>query len=105
MGKSGFRFIPFLILFLAFYVLPLGITDTGAAISVMLIVIPALCFVSGFIDAWKNGFHAWFAILAAVLFVPTIWFYYNSSAWIYAVIYAVFALVGTFIGKLMPKKK
>ncbi len=103
--KRILRTIPYVIAILvAFYLLPLGISDTGSAMTTLLIAIPVLCFLAAFLFGWRNGFSWWFVGLVAVLFVPTIWIYYNISAWGYTIVYAVFALVGSFLGKLMPKR-
>lgn len=103
--KRLLRAIPYVIAILtAFYLLPLCISDTGSAMMIALIAIPALCFLTAFLFGWRNGFSWWFVGLVALLFVPTIWIYYNASAWVYAIVYAAFAMVGSFFGKLMPRR-
>ena len=53
---------------------------------------------------WRQGFDFILPILAIVLFAPTIFIFYNSSAWIYIVIYAVIAFIGNGIGRIFYKK-
>ena len=45
------------------------------------------------------------ALVVAALFFPTIFIFYNSSAWIYVVAYAVISLVGNLVGWPFYKKK
>ena len=51
----------------------------------------------------RNGFDFWYAFIVAILFIPSIFIFYNSSAWIYVVVYAGIALLGNFIA--LPLRK
>ncbi|HBI71561.1 MAG TPA: hypothetical protein DDY59_00010 [Lachnospiraceae bacterium] len=62
--------------------LPIAIRDTGSAMAVMLMFIP---------------------VIIALLFFPTIFIFYNSTAWVYIIAYGVIAAIGNFIGKLFFK--
>lgn len=86
------------VLILDFYLLPALIVDTGSAMFLMLLVMPAVCLVTSVIYGLKNGFRYWYGIAAAVLFIPSIFLFYNESAWIYSIIYGVIA----FLGNLLP---
>ena len=97
---------PYLLILAAdFYLLPCLIRDTGLAMLVMLCVMPAVAFVTAAAWGVRRGFSLFPALAAAALFVPTIWIYYNSSAWVYAPAYGVIALVGTALGRIFFGKR
>lgn len=97
--------IPFLgINILAFYLLPFLIKDTWSWIFVLLFFIPSIVFFSSFFYWIKNWFCLLYAILTAILFIPTIFIYYNESAWIYTAIFWTVALVWNLVGILFYKK-
>lgn len=87
-----------------FYILPLLIKDTGSGMFMMLIVIPLIAFLCAVIYGVKQGFGGLLPLGAAVLFAPTIFIYYNETAWVYIVGYAVVAAVGNGIGRMFYKK-
>jgi hypothetical protein len=87
-----------------FYALPLFMKDTGSAMVMMLGIMPVICLVTSVLFGGKNGFCYWFPLLAGILFIPSVFIFYNSSAWIYAVSYGVIAFVGMLIGMLFHKK-
>ena len=61
---------------------------------VMLIIIPMICFVTSIFYGLKNGFDFGYVLIVALIFVPSIFIFYNSSAWIYVAEYTVVALLG-----------
>ncbi len=96
--------IPYLIvIIIAFYLLPNLIKDTGSGILMLLIVIPLTCFLTGLIFGIKNSFEWYFPVLVGLLFIPSIFIYYNESALIYAPVYGVLTLVGEIIGRMLNK--
>ena len=99
------RMLPYwLVIIFAFYVLPLLIRDTGSAMSVLLIGIPMICFIVSFVYGIKNSFHWLFSLLVMLLFVPTIFIFYNESASIYIMVYGIISITGNFIGSLLCTK-
>ena len=97
--------IPYLIInAVAFYVLPILITDTGSAMGMMLFILPLICLITSLIYRIKNSFNIVYPIIIALLFAPTIFIHYNSSASVYIVVYGIIAMIGNFIGKLFYKK-
>lgn len=94
-----------LILLLDFYALPLLIRDTGSAMLLMLILIPLISLLASFVFGLKFGFSVIPAAITAVLFLPSIFLFYNPSAWVYSIGYGLAALLGTFIGSLCRKRK
>ena len=99
------KMLPYLfVVIFAFYVLPLLIQDTGSGMLILLIGIPMICFMVSFIYGIKNSFNFLFSLLVILLFVPTIFIFYNESASIYILAYGVISLIGNFIGGILYKK-
>jgi len=97
--------IPYaLFLALDYYALPLLIQNTGTAMVLLLVVVPLLCLICSIVYGIKQGFHLLYAVMAALLFVPSIFVYYNTSAWVYILIYGVVALIGNGIGCIFYRR-
>jgi len=90
--------LAFLLSFLAVYGLTLTIRDTGSAIGCLCIYIPATLIFIGMWLGMKNGFSWVYALGVILIFIPAIWTRFNTSAWVYAPIYGVLALVGNLLG-------
>lgn len=90
---------------LAFYLLPLVVQDTGSAMAVMLVMLPAVCLITALIFGVKQSFHWLYALAVALLFVPTIFLFYNESATAYTFAYGVIALAGNGIGAVFHHGK
>jgi Ca2+/Na+ antiporter len=103
--KEFKRMTPYvLICAAAFYLLPLLGNSTGSFITILLIVIPLTCFATSFLYGHNNGWNFIFPIIIAVIFIPTIFIYFNSTAWVYSVVYSLIAAVGVLIGKTLKNK-
>ena len=94
-----------IVLAIIFYVLPLLIKDTGSGMFMLLLVIPLLTLICAVIYGVRQGFDFLLPVTATILFAPTIFIFYNRSAWVYIIAYAVIALVGNGIGRAFHKKK
>lgn len=106
MKKKLIALLPYIALLgVDFYLLPFLVRDTGSAMLLMLAVMPAAAFVTAVAYGIRNGFGLLLPIVAPVLFVPTIFIYYNSSAWIYAGGYLVIVLTGTAVGGAFYRKR
>lgn len=93
------KMLPYLILMcISFYLFPILIQNTGMGMLILLIFMPLICFVCSFLFGLKHSFQPLFSILLSVLFIPSIFIYYNSSALIYALIYGLLSLLGLFLG-------
>lgn len=88
-----------------FYLLPLLISNTGTAMLLTLCVMPCAALCCGVIYGVRSGFGVTLSAAALVLFIPAVFIYYNSSAWIYAPVYAAAVLAGTGIGQAFRTKK
>lgn len=96
--------IPYLaVIILDFYLLPLLIRDTGSAMLMLLVVVPLICFVCSLIYGIKNSFSLVYAVIVAILFIPTIPIFYNTTAWVYIFGYGAVALIGNAIGTVFRK--
>lgn len=89
----------------AFYLLPLIIKDTGSAMFVLLMAMPFIIFISSFFYGLFNGINLVYVLIIAVLFIPTVYIFYNLSAFVYFYIFGIVALVGNLIGGLVNKFK
>ena len=106
MKKKMFPYVIYAaVLALAFYLLPLLIQDTGSGMFVLLLVAPALTFIASLFFGIRQGFSVILPLLVAALFAPTLFIFYNESAWIYIPAYAVIGLIGNAIGRIFYKKK
>jgi len=82
-----------------FYLLPMVINDTGTAMLVLLIVVPLICFLCSLIYGLKKSFSILYSAIVAFLFIPSIFIFYNLSAWIYIIVYGVIAHAGFVTGQ------
>lgn len=104
MEKLKKSIIFYILLIIDFYAIPWLIKDTGSAMIVMLIIIPLICFVTSIFYGLKNGFDFGYVLIVAMIFIPSIFIFYNSSAWIYVAVYTVVALLGNLIALLLRKR-
>ena len=88
-----------------FYILPFLIVDTGSAMLMLLIVLPCITFVLGMIWGIWKGFCLWLTPITAILFFPTVFLYYNLSAWVYILTYSGLTLTGNGLGSLLTCRK
>lgn len=86
---------------LMFYVFPLtaGPTDVMGMVFLMIAATFILAVIMGGISEKKVKYV--YPFLIAVLFVPSVFIYYNESALIYSVWYLVISAVGLLIGALL----
>lgn len=86
-----------------FYIYPLfaGFTDVMGMILLIILVTLLLAIILGATS--NNKIKYGYPILIALLFIPSIWIYYNESALIHSVWYFVISLVGLLIGIVINK--
>ena len=92
-----------IVIILAFYVLPAFINDTGTCIFFLLILTPIICFITSIIYGIRHSFNLIFLLLIMILFIPTIFIFYNESAAVYVLIYGIIATIGNLLGSLIKK--
>ena len=86
-----------------FYISPLfaGPTDTMGMILLIMLATFILAIILGTIS--NNKIKYSYPILVALLFIPSIWIYYNESALIHSVWYLVISSIGLLIGMVINK--
>ena len=104
MEKLKKNWIYYFIMFIAFYLVPMLIKDTGSGMTILLIVIPLITLITSLIYGLRNTFDFVYPLIVAILFIPTLFIYYNTSTWICIIVYSVIAVIGELIGKILQKK-
>ena len=98
------KYYVYILVMLAFYVAALLLCrDTGSAMFTLLCLLPAILFILSLVYAKMNGFKWYLSLAVALLWLPTVFIYYNESAVIYALIYGVISFIGQGIGFLVNK--
>lgn len=88
-----------------FHVLPLLVKNTGTAMLMMLCVMPLIAFMCSVIYGARHGFEPLLPLIVIVLFAPTVFIYYNASAWVYAIAYGVISLAGNAAGRIFHQRR
>ncbi len=101
MKKIKNQFAYLLIITLTFYGLPL--IDRESEMLVLCILFPLVCFLSAIVYGIKYLFSLVYSILVMLLFIPTIFIFYNETASIYIGVYGVISLVGNLLGSFIRK--
>ena len=101
MKKIKNQFAHLLIIMLAFYGLPL--IDRGSEMLMLFILFPLVCLLSAIVYGIKYSFSLVYSILVMVLFIPTIFIFYNETASIYIGVYGIISLVGNLLGSFIRK--
>ncbi len=97
--------LPYLAVIAAdFYLAPLLIQDTGSAMMLLMLIIPLVCFAASVWYGVRHRFSPYFVLIVGILFAPTIFMFYNYTAWIYIIWYLISALTGNLIGTAFNKK-
>lgn len=97
--KKFKKMLPYLIVnVIAFYLTPVLIKDTGSGMLILLIGFPIICFIVALIYGIKNSFNWIYSLLVMLLFVPTIFIFYNESATIYILVYGIISAFGNVLG-------
>lgn len=104
MDKFKKNIVFYILLIMDFYVIPLLIKNTGSGMIVMLSIIPLICLVTSIFYGLRNGFDFWYILIVAFIFTPSIFMFYNSTAWVYIVVYTIVALLGNLIALPLRKR-
>lgn len=97
--KNREMWLYLLIIAILFYVFPLVIDNFIVAILLLLVFFPVACFLCSFLYGLKYSFTIVFPISISILFLPTVYIYYNNSALVYTLIYGIISLLAMIIGK------
>lgn len=81
-----------------FYIFPLfrGPTDAMGMVFLIILATFVLSIIIGFISKSKIKFL--YPILISILFIPSVFIYYNESALIHALWYLVISIIGLLVG-------
>lgn len=104
MGKYIKELIIILLQLLIFYILPLfaGPTDTMGLVVLIIFFTFVLAIFMG--DMCNKKIVYIYPLLISILFIPSIFIYYNESALIHSVWYFVVSSIGLLIGKIIKNK-
>ncbi len=95
-----------IVLITVFFLIPI-ITLLGVPkeflITLLFVVNPVACLGTGAVFGIKHGFKWYFILLAPVLFIPSIFIFYNDSAWVYSAAYLLSSAAGLAIGCILRK--
>lgn len=93
----------FIIQLLIFYLFPLFAKQIDA-IGMVLFLITATFVLSALMGIIStNKIKYFYPLITAILFIPSVFIYYNESALIHSVWYFVVSVVGTAIGTVITK--
>lgn len=101
------RFIKEIIIILIqifmFYVFPLfaGPTDAMGMVLLILITTFVLSIIIGVVSKEKLKYI--YPLVVAIIFIPSVWIYYNDSALIHSLWYLVDSVIGLIIGSITFK--
>jgi len=98
-----------LALLVLFYAVPLiyflpslnDIFITSLSASMLLLYNPAAILAISAVYGFKHRFKWYFLLMVPVLFVPSVFIFYNGSALIYGLFYEVFCVAGLGLGVLL----
>lgn len=91
----------FLLQAVLFYILPLaaGPTDSMGLIVLIILFTFVLAIIEGIIS--NSAIKKFYPLVVSILFIPTIYIYYNDSVYIYIIWYLIESVIGLFIGSLI----
>ena len=103
MKKYIKEIILLLIQLFMFYIFPLFAGPTDAMGMVFLIIISTfiLSILMGIIS--KEKFKYLYPVVVSILFMPSIFIYYNSSAFVHSLWYLVISTIGLLVGLILSK--
>lgn len=97
--------LPYLLINLGiFYLLPTLMKDTGSAMIILLILMPLGCFLTSLAYGEKSSFSWPYPIFVMLIFLPSIFIFYNESAMVYVFVYGFISLLGSFVGDRVFRK-
>lgn len=107
MKQISKKLIPYTIfLSLVFFLIPIVTKmDTRIELMITLLIVlnPITCLGTGAIFGIKHGFKPYFLMLVSLLCIPSIYIFYNGTAFFYVVLYLFFSAAGLGIGCALRK--
>ena len=96
-----FTLLPWIAKLIDFY----GLFGTGGYLTMLFLIFPGIVLIMAAWDGDEAGFSLLWLVMPFVLFLPTMYLFFNSSALIYGVIYAVLGFMASAIGHLFWLRK
>ncbi|MEG0077766.1 hypothetical protein [Anaerorhabdus sp.] len=96
--KNKALLINFIGVCLNFYLLPFLFRGNANETILILVVMPAITIVLGVSYTMMNQPHWFYPVIVGVLFIPTMFIFYNLSAIIFAMIHFLGFVVGCLVG-------
>ncbi len=88
---------------LVFYILPLSAGPTDGMGLVVLIILATFILSIILRIISKEKIKYLYPIIISILFIPSVFIYYNESALIHSIWYLVISIIGLFIGIIVKK--
>lgn len=103
MKKIKLEYLIILFNILIFYIIPLfsGPADVMGMIVLMILLTFILSIICAFIS--KSNIKYLYPIIISILFIPTVYIYYNDSALIHSLWYLVVSIIGLLVGTIIKK--
>ena len=86
-----------------FYIFPLFAGPTDAMGMVVIILFTTFILSIIIASVSKENMKYLYPIVVAILFIPSIFIYYNESALVHSIWYLIDATIGTVIGSIINK--
>jgi len=86
-----------------FYIFPLFAGPTDAMGMVLLIILSTLLLSIILGNISKEKIKYLYSIVIAILFIPSVFIYYNESALIHSIWYLVISYIGLLVGSIIHK--
>lgn len=107
------KYVPYAIILAALYMLLPLMFISGDKVKTFTPIVydfifPGVAVITAVHYSWKNGLDFLFAVIAPVMYLPSMLIYENNNGIIFLVIYLVCGILGSFIGDMVfidEKKK
>ena len=103
MKKYLSEIIILLIQLFMFYILPLFIGTIDVMVMILLILGATFILSILITSVSKSKLKYFYPLIIAILFIPSVFIYYNDSALIHSVWYFLISIVGLLIGTIVSK--
>lgn len=102
--KHKREFIIFLVQLFMFYIFPLFGKYIGSIMMVLVLLSSTfiLSILFGMLSNSKIKYM--YPIVISVIFIPSIWIYYNESALVHSIWYFVISIMGTLLGSIKIRR-
>lgn len=91
-----------------FYIVPFMskfIDDKSVPIALLILINPIACIIISVFFGYNNSFNLMYVLIIPLLFLPTIFMFYNSSATYYGVLYFIFTFMGMMSGNFIKRTR